>query len=65
MPVRRSRRRGRQGSCRTPGTSITPTGLFRVVAVLTDTVDARQMPAGTIESLVHFIQHEVLCLGLP
>ena len=51
--------------CRTPGTSSTPAGLFRVVAVLDDTVDSRQCPRGTIESLVHFSSREVLCLGLP
>ena len=51
--------------CRTPGSSSTPAGLFRVVAVLDGTVDARQCPRGTIESLVHFTSHEVLCLGLP
>jgi hypothetical protein len=51
--------------CRTPGTSSTPTGLFRVVAVLDGTVDARKCPRGTIESLVHVSSREVLCLGLP
>ena len=51
--------------CRTPGTSSIPTGLFRVVAVLDGTVDARKCPRGTIESLVHVSSREVLCLGLP
>lgn len=51
--------------CRTPGTSSTPPGLFRVVAVLDDTVDFRRCPRGTLESLVHIASREVLCLGLP
>ncbi len=51
--------------CRTPGTSSTPPGLFRVVAVLDDTVDSRKCPRGTIQSLVHISSREVLCLGLP
>lgn len=51
--------------CRIPGTTVTPTGLFRVLAVLDNTVDSRKCPRGTIESLVHVSAREVLCLGLP
>jgi hypothetical protein len=50
--------------CRQPGSS-TPFGLYRVVAVLPNTVDVRGCPTGTITSLVHVIDREVLCLGLP
>jgi hypothetical protein len=50
--------------CREPGSS-TPFGLYRVVAVLPNTVDVRGCPTGTITSLVHVIDREVLCLGLP
>ena len=50
--------------CREPG-SRTPFGLYRVVAVLPNTVDVRGCPTGTITSLVHVIDREVLCLGLP
>lgn len=50
--------------CRTPGTS-TPIGLYRVIAVLPDSVDARKCPTGTVESLVHITSREVVCLGLP
>ena len=50
--------------CRTPG-SKTPVGLFRVIAVLAQTVDDGGCPAGTISSLVHVANREVLCLGLP
>jgi hypothetical protein len=51
--------------CRTPGSSSTPRGLFRVIAVLSGTVDPKVCPAGTITSLVHRPAREVLCLGLP
>ncbi len=51
--------------CRTPGSSSTPKGLFRVIAVLGGTADARGCPTGTISSLVHVTTPEVLCLGLP
>jgi len=51
--------------CRTPGTASTPVGLFRVIAVLTGTVDVRDCPIGTVRSLVHPTSKEVLCLGLP
>jgi hypothetical protein len=50
--------------CREPGTS-TPFGLYRVVAVLPNTVDVRGCPTGTITSLVHVADRQVLCLGLP
>ncbi|MET0965244.1 MAG: hypothetical protein ABWZ02_02540 [Nakamurella sp.] len=50
--------------CREPGSS-TPFGLYRVVAVLPNTVDVRGCPTGTITSLVHVDDREVLCLGLP
>jgi hypothetical protein len=52
-------------ACRTPGSSSTPTGLFRVIAVLSGTLDAGKCPAGTLESLVHVASNEVVCLGLP
>src|SRR6478609_5244474 len=52
-------------ACRTPGSSSTPTGLFRVLAVLTGTLDAGKCPTGTLESLVHVASNEVVCLGLP
>jgi hypothetical protein len=52
-------------ACRTPGSSRTPTGLYRVLAVLPDTVDAGNCPTGTLESLVHIAGNEVVCLGLP
>lgn len=50
--------------CRTSSGS-TPRGLFRVIAVLTDTVSARGCPPGTLETLVHRDIPEVVCLGLP
>jgi hypothetical protein len=50
--------------CRTPGVN-TPAGLFRVIAVLAQTVDDGGCPAGTVSSLVHVANREVLCLGLP
>lgn len=53
-----------KAACRGPGTA-TPFGLYRVVAVLPNTVDVRGCPTGTITSLVHVIDREVLCLGLP
>ena len=52
-------------ACRTPGSSSTPTGLFRVIAVLSGTLDAGKCPTGTLESLVHVASNEVVCLGLP
>jgi hypothetical protein len=54
-----------KAACRTPGSSSTPTGLFRVIAVLGGTTDTRGCPTGTISSLVHVTTPEVLCLGLP
>ncbi len=54
-----------KAACRTPGSNSTPTGLFRVIAVLGGTVDPRGCPTGTISSLVHVTTPEVLCLGLP
>ena len=50
--------------CRQPGSG-TPFGLYRVVAVLPNTVDVRGCPKGTITSLVHTSDRQVLCLGLP
>jgi hypothetical protein len=50
--------------CRTSSGS-TPQGLFRVIAVLTDTVSARGCQPGTLETLVHRDIPEVVCLGLP
>jgi len=52
-------------ACRTPGTSRTPTGLFRVLAVLSGTLDAGKCPTGTLDSLVHISSNEVVCLGMP
>jgi hypothetical protein len=49
--------------CRTSGS--TPRGLFRVIAVLSDTVSARGCPAGTLETLVHRADRQVVCLGMP
>lgn len=49
--------------CRTTGS--TPRGLFRVIAVLGDTVSAQGCPAGTLETLVHRADREVICLGMP
>jgi hypothetical protein len=54
-----------KAACRTPGSSRTPTGLFRVLAVLTGTLDAGNCPSGTLESLVHIVSNEVVCLGMP
>jgi hypothetical protein len=54
-----------KAACRTPGSSSTPTGLFRVLAVLTGTLDARNCPTGTLESLVHISGNEEVCLGMP
>lgn len=51
--------------CRTAASGPTPTGLFRVIAVLTDTVSTRDCPSGTLETLVHRDTREVVCLGLP
>lgn len=49
--------------CRTAGS--TPRGLFRVIAVLTDTLSTRGCPAGTLDTLVHRSDREVVCLGMP
>ncbi len=49
--------------CRTTGS--TPRGLFRVIAVLSDTVSAQGCPAGTLDTLVHRADREVVCLGMP
>ena len=51
--------------CRTPGSSSTPVGLFRVIAVLPGTVQPRDCPTGTLQSLVHVADREVICLGMP
>ena len=51
--------------CRTPGTASTPQGLFRVLAVLADTLNVQGCPAGTLQSLVHLADREVVCLGMP
>lgn len=51
--------------CRMPVSASTPTGLFRVVAVLPRTVDVCGCPTGTISSLVHITTPQLLCLGLP
>lgn len=40
-------------------------GLFRVTAVLGGTVSSRDCPAGTLHTLVHRADREVVCLGLP
>lgn len=49
--------------CRSSGSS--PRGLFRVIAVLSDTISGRGCPAGTLETLVHRSDREVVCLGMP
>jgi len=54
-----------KAACRTSGSASTPRGLFRVIAVLTDTVSARGCPPGTLETLVHRDNREVVCLGMP
>jgi hypothetical protein len=51
--------------CRTSASGSTPRGLFRVIAVLADTVSSRACPAGTLETLVHRDNREVVCLGMP
>jgi hypothetical protein len=51
--------------CRTSATGTTPNGLFRVIAVLSDTVSSRDCPSGTLHTLVHRDDREVICLGLP
>jgi hypothetical protein len=54
-----------KAACRTPGSTSTPTGLFRVLAVLNGTLDVGNCPSGTLESLVHIPSNEVVCLGMP
>jgi len=54
-----------KAACRTPGSSTTPIGLFRVLAVLSGTLDVGHCPSGTLESLVHVPSNEVVCLGMP
>jgi hypothetical protein len=51
--------------CRTSASGATPPGLFRVIAVLSDTVSSRNCPAGTLQTLVHLDAREVVCLGMP
>ncbi|HEY5878522.1 MAG TPA: hypothetical protein VIU11_06415, partial [Nakamurella sp.] len=51
--------------CRTAASGATPRGLFRVIAVLTDTVRTSECPPGTLETLVHRDDREVVCLGMP
>ncbi|MET0865642.1 MAG: hypothetical protein ABWZ98_15030 [Nakamurella sp.] len=53
-----------KAACREPGAG-TPFGLYRVIALLPSTVDVRGCPTGTITTLVHAADREVLCLGLP
>jgi hypothetical protein len=40
-------------------------GVYRVTAVLRNSITARDCPAGTKDSLVHLHNSEVLCLGRP
>jgi hypothetical protein len=40
-------------------------GLYRVLAVLRNTVNDRNCPQGTVHTLVHPTSPEVLCLGRP
>jgi hypothetical protein len=51
--------------CRTSGSGSTPRGLFRVIAVLSDTTSTRGCPSGTLETLIHRADREVVCLGMP
>lgn len=51
--------------CRSSGSATTPRGLFRVLAVLVGTVSPRGCPPGTLETLVHRADREVVCLGMP
>ena len=51
--------------CRTSGSGTTPRGLFRVIAVLSDTTSTRGCPSGTLETLIHRADREVVCLGMP
>jgi len=51
--------------CRTTASGVTPRGLFRVIAVLAGTVSTRDCPPGTLETLVHRDDREVVCLGMP
>ena len=55
-----------KAACRTPGSSSTPTGLFRVIAVLTGTVDVARLPVRHTPSLVHVAeQRGASASGMP
>ncbi len=53
-----------KAACGTPAGG-SASGLYRVLAVLRDTVDDRDCPDGTVHTLVHRTSVEVLCLGRP
>ena len=53
-----------KAACGTAGSG-SAAGLYRVLAVLRDTIDDRDCPRGTVHSLVHPTSAEVLCLGRP
>ncbi len=53
-----------KAACRTAGNGST-TGLYRVLAVLRDTINDQNCPQGTVHTLVHPTSPEVLCLGRP
>jgi hypothetical protein len=36
-----------------------------VIAVVAGTVDEQDCPIGTLQSLVHLADREVVCLGMP
>ena len=53
-----------KAACRTASGGST-SGLYRVLAVLQNTVNDRDCPRGTVHTLVHPTSREVLCLGRP
>lgn len=53
------------GKAPCPGAGSPTRGLFRVIAVLGGTVSSRDCPAGTLHTLVHRADREVVCLGSP
>ncbi|HYN71588.1 MAG TPA: hypothetical protein VES60_03725 [Nakamurella sp.] len=53
-----------KAACRTASGG-TASGLYRVLAVLPDTINDTDCPQGTVHTLVHPTSAEVLCLGRP
>jgi hypothetical protein len=51
--------------CRTQGATGSAPGLYRVLAVLANTIDEGDCPDGTLQAFVHLTSPEVLCLGAP